>query len=59
MAGMTIVSRESAEKPYLQLAKDIKRFEEYDHLRMAKPESKTDPLYTWFARDSTKGANST
>lgn len=45
--GMTVVSRESAEEPYRDLAREVRVFEKYDHARIAKPADATDPVYIW------------
>lgn len=45
--GIPVVSVESARRPYERLAIDIKVFDTYDHLRMAAPDQKTDPLNVW------------
>jgi hypothetical protein len=45
--GIPVVSEESARKPYKDLASDIKVFPTYNHLRIAAPNSKTDPLNEW------------
>jgi hypothetical protein len=45
--GIPVVSEDSAKKPYEHLAQEIKSFPAYDHLRIAAPESKTDPLNVW------------
>jgi hypothetical protein len=45
--GVPVVSRASAEKPYKGFAQEIKTFPTYDHLRIAAPNSKEDPLNVW------------
>lgn len=45
--GLPVVSVESAGRPYRRLARQIKVFDTYDHLRIAAPDKKTDPLNVW------------
>jgi hypothetical protein len=54
MLGMTIVSKESAEEPYRNIAKEVKVFEGYNHSQIAKPADANDPVFVW-VRDIVKG----
>ena len=45
--GIPVVSEQSATRPYERIAKDIKVFGTYNHLRIAAPDKKTDPLNVW------------
>lgn len=45
--GIPVVSEQSARKPYEGFAKKIKVFNSYNHLRIAAPDSKADPLNEW------------
>lgn len=45
--GIPVVPAQSARKPYENLAKEIKIFPTYDHLRIAAPDRKEDPLNEW------------
>ena len=47
MYGMTIVSRESAARPYIGIANEVKLFAEYDHSQLAKPVDQNDPVFVW------------
>jgi hypothetical protein len=45
--GIPVVSEESARRAYEGLAEEIKVFGTYNHLRIAAPDKKTDPLNVW------------
>jgi hypothetical protein len=45
--GIPVVSEQSARKPYERLAREIKVFYLYNHLRIAAPDGKADPLNEW------------
>lgn len=53
-AGLTIVSKESAEEPYRGLAKEVEHFAGHSHSSIAKPTDAHDPVFVWVSDILTK-----
>ncbi len=47
LAGMKIVSRDSAEEPFRNIAKNIEFFSDLNHSTIAKPKDKNDKIFVW------------
>ena len=52
--GKIIVSEDSASGPVGAIAQDVKKFDTYNHQRIAKPRDESDDLYLWVNKIMTK-----